>query len=325
MSGAGRMKVVKTDGMLAVEPEQLAFFDGMDLDFVEKTLLTEDALIAECQGADALMVLREPITARVVAALPKLKVIGRFGVGLDTLDVEACTRAGVRITNVPDSNIDEVSTHALAMILALSRRLKRYDTAVRAGRWKALADGAGILRPDRQTLGLIGFGQIGRLTAKKAAAFGFSVMAYDPHVPASRIEDGGARAVDLDDLIVASDIVSLHVPFLPETRNILSRERIARMRPNALLINVSRGGLVDEVALAEALADRRLAGAGLDALADEPPKPDNPLLTLDNVLFSPHAAHYSEQSYAEVRSKVFADVAAVLKGGKPKYAVNFKD
>lgn len=318
------MKIIKTDGMLGVEPEQMAYLDGMDVEFVEKTLLTEDELIAECGDADALLVLREPITARVLAALPKLKVIGRFGVGLDTIDVDACTKAGVQVTNVPDSNLDEVSTHALAMILALVRRLKLYDTAVRNGRWKALADGEGITRPDRQTLGLIGFGQIGRLTAKKAAAFGYSISAYDPHMPADRIEAAGAKAVTLDELIKTSDIISLHVPFTPETQNIISRERIAEMRKGAIVINVSRGGLIDEEALAEALQSGQIAAAGLDTLSAEPPSPDNPLLKLDNVLLSPHAAHYSTQSYAEVRSKVFADVAAVLKGEKPKYPVNLK-
>lgn len=318
------MKIIKTDGMLGVEPEQMAYLDGMDVEFVEKTLLTEDELIAECGDADALLVLREPITARVLAALPKLKVIGRFGVGLDTIDVDACTKAGVQVTNVPDSNLDEVSTHALAMILALVRRLKLYDTAVRNGRWKALADGEGITRPDRQTLGLIGFGQIGRLTAKKAAAFGYSISAYDPHMPADRIEAAGAKAVTLDALIKTSDIISLHVPFTPETQNIISRERIAEMRKGAIVINVSRGGLIDEDALAEALQSGQIAAAGLDTLSAEPPSPDNPLLKLDNVLLSPHAAHYSTQSYAEVRSKVFADVAAVLKGEKPKYPVNLK-
>ncbi len=318
------MKIIKTDGMLGVEPEQMAYLDGMDVEFVEKTLLTEDELIAECGDADALLVLREPITARVLAALPKLKVIGRFGVGLDTIDVDACTKAGVQVTNVPDSNLDEVSTHALAMILALVRRLKLYDTAVRNGRWKALADGEGITRPDRQTLGLIGFGQIGRLTAKKAAAFGYSISAYDPHMPADRIEAAGAKAVTLDELIKTSDIISLHVPFTPETQNIISRERIAEMRKGTIVINVSRGGLIDEEALAEALQSGQIAAAGLDTLSAEPPSPDNPLLKLDNVLLSPHAAHYSTQSYAEVRSKVFADVAAVLKGEKPKYPVNLK-
>ncbi|SMC47098.1 C-terminal binding protein [Rhizobium sp. RU36D] len=318
------MKIIKIDGMLTVEPEQMAYLAGMDVDFVEKTLLTEDELIAECGDADALLVLREPITARVLSALPKLKVIGRFGVGLDTIDVDACTKAGVQVTNVPDSNLDEVSTHALAMILALVRRLKLYDTAVRNGRWKALADGEGITRPDRQTLGLIGFGQIGRLTAKKAAAFGYSISAYDPHMPADRIEAAGAKPMTLDALIATSDIISLHVPFTPETQNIISRERIAEMRQGAIVINVSRGGLIDEEALAEALQSGQIAAAGLDTLSAEPPSPDNPLLKLDNVLLSPHAAHYSTQSYAEVRSKVFADVAAVLKGEKPKYPVNLK-
>ncbi|MBP1849603.1 C-terminal binding protein [Rhizobium halophytocola] len=319
------MTIIKTDGMLTVEDEQRAYLEGMDVTFLEKTLLTEDELIAECQDADALMVLREPITARVLAALPKLKVIGRFGVGLDTIDVEACTKAGVQVTYVPDSNIDEVSTHALAMILALQRRLKLFDTAVRGGRWKALADGDGITRPDRQTLGLIGFGQIGRLTAKKASAFGYQIIAYDPFLPAERVEAAGARAVDLDTLFATADIVSLHIPFTEETKNIVSAERIARMKPGAVLINVSRGGLIDEAALAEALKSGRLSAAGLDTLADEPPKPDNPLLAIDNLLLSPHAAHYSTQSYAEVRSKVFADVTAVLKGEKPVYPVNLKD
>lgn len=318
------MKIIKTDGMLTVEPEQMAYLDGLDIDFVEKTLLTEEALIAECRDADALMVLREPITERVLAALPKLKVIGRFGVGLDTIDVDAATRAGVQVTYVPDSNLDEVSTHALALILALVRRLKLYDTAVRNGRWKALADGEGITRPSHQTLGLIGFGQIGRLTARKAAAFGYKIIAYDPHMTAERIAVEGAVPVSLDQLIDSADIISLHVPFTPETQNILSRDAIARMREGAIVINVSRGGLIDEAALAEALVSGQIAAAGLDTLASEPPEADNPLLKLDNVLLSPHAAHYSTQSYAEVRSKVFADVVAVLKGEPPKYPVNLK-
>jgi D-3-phosphoglycerate dehydrogenase len=311
--------------MLTVEPEQMAYLDGLGADFEEKTLLTEDEIIAEAADADALMVLREPITARVLANLPKLKVIGRFGVGLDSIDVDACTKAGVKVTYVPDSNLDEVSTHAVAMILALVRRLKLYDTAVRNGRWMALADGKGITRPSHQTLGLIGFGQIGRLTAKKAAAFGYKIAAYDPHMPASRIEEAGATPMTLDQLISSSDVISLHVPATPETMNIISRERLAQMRKGAILINVSRGGLVDEAALAEALLSGHLGGAGIDTLASEPPAADNPLLKVDNLLLSPHAAHYSTQSYAEVRSKVFADVAAVLKGEQPAYPVNLKD
>ncbi|MES0029089.1 C-terminal binding protein [Mesorhizobium sp. M0040] len=316
------MKIIKTDGVLSVEEEQLRYLDGLSAEFVEKTLLTEDALIEHCRDADALMVLREPITARVLAELKRLKVIGRFGVGLDSIDVEAASRAGVQVTYVPDANLVEVSTHAMALILALTRRLKQFDSAVRAGRWAAMTDGAGITRPDRQILGLIGFGQIGRLTAERARVFGYHIIAYDPHMPAERIAAGGAEPVGFDELLARADIVSLHVPATPETRNIMSAQALSRMKEGAILINVARGGLVDEVALADAIRRGHLAGAGIDTFEREPPSPDNPLLALDTVLVSPHAAHYSTQSYAEVRNKVFADVASVLRGGKPVYPVN---
>lgn len=316
------MKIVKCDGLLEVGEDQLRYLDGLGATFEEKTLLTEDEIIAHCADADGLMILREPVTARVLAALPKLKVVGRFGVGLDTIDVDACTAAGVQVTYVPDSNLDEVSTHALAMILALSRRLGRYDTAVRAGRWRAMQDGQGITRPSSQTLGLVGFGKIGQLTARKAAAFGFDIVAYDPHIAPERMAAEGVRSVSLADLLARSDIVSLHMPLTGETRNIISAEAIAAMRDGAIVINVSRGGLVDEQALAAALVSGKLGGAGIDTLLQEPPEPDHPLLTAPNLLLSPHAAHYSQQAYDDVRNKVFADVAAVLKGTAPTYPVN---
>lgn len=316
------MKIVKCDGLLTVEPEQLTYLAGLDAEFVEKTLLTEDDLIKHCHDADALMILREPVTERVVRALPKLKVIGRFGVGLDSIDVEACTRAGVQVTYVPDSNLDEVSTHAVAMMLALARRLKHYDTAVRAGRWQAMADGVGIIRPSHQTLGLIGFGQIGRMTGRKAAAFGYKIIAYDPYMTQERIAEAGAEPASFEEVVAQSDIMSLHIPATPETRNIVSKDVLAHMKKGSILINVSRGGLVDEAALADALTSGHLSAAGIDTLAQEPPSADNLLLKVENLLLSPHAAHYSKQSYAEVRNKVFADVAAVLKNEKPKYSFN---
>lgn len=316
------MKIVKCDGVLAVEPEQHAYLAELDAAFIEKTLLNEDELIEECYDADALMILREPVTERVLKALPKLKVIGRFGVGLDTIDVEACTRAGVQVTYVPDSNLDEVSTHAVAMMLALARRLKRYDTAVREGRWQAMVDGEGIIRPSHQTLGLIGFGQIGRMTARKASAFGYKIIAYDPYMAAERIAATGVEAATFEEVITQSDIVSLHVPATPETQNIISGDVLARMKKGAILVNVSRGGLVDEGALAEALKSAHLSGAGIDTLVQEPVGMDNPLLSVENLLLSPHAAHYSKQSYSEVRNKVFADVVAVLRNRAPKYGYN---
>jgi D-3-phosphoglycerate dehydrogenase len=315
-------KVVKTDGMLLTESEQLAQFDGLPVNFIEATCLTEDALIEVCADADAVLALREPFSARVMQAMPKCKIISRFGVGLDTIDVPAATAAGIRVANVPDSNFDEVSTHALAMLLALLRRLPQYDAAVRAGRWDALGGGVGIRRPSHMRLGLVGFGRIGRDFARKAAAVGFQVCAFDPHMPAKVFEEAGVKQVTFEELLVSCDVLSLHVPLTDSTANLIDADALGQMIPGSYIINVSRGGLIDERALAAALESGHIAGAGIDTLASEPPQADNPLLTQTNLLLSPHAAHYSQQSYAEVRTKAFASVAAVLRGQEPLYPVN---
>jgi D-3-phosphoglycerate dehydrogenase len=315
--------VVKTDGLLAVEPEQMSYLAGLNVDFVEKECLTEEALIEACSQADAILALREPFTERVLKELKRCRVISRFGVGLDSIDVPAATRAGIRVTNVPDSNIDEVSTHSLAMILGLLRKLKKYDAAVRAGRWDSLADGAGIRRLNQLTLGIIGFGRVGREVARKAKPFGWSIAAYDPYLAPETIQSQGVAPVALEEIIKSADILTLHIPLTPETANILSAERISRMKPGSFVVNVSRGGLVDEDALCAALLSGHLAGAGIDTVAREPMPPDHCLLQFDNNLYlSPHAAHFSQSSYTEVRSKAFADVARVLRGEEPIYAVN---
>ncbi len=312
--------IVKTDGLLPTGPEQLAFFDGLDARFEDRTCLTEDALIAQCGVADALLVLREPITARVLAALPRLRVIARFGIGLDTIDLPAAAAAGVTVTNVPDANVHEVASHTLAMILALVRRLPQFDAAVRAGRWNLFEVGAGMVRVDRQTLGLVGFGRIGRLVASAARAIGFRVIAHDPALAAGTREEG-VELVDFATLIDGADIVSLHVPLTAANHHLIGEDAIARMRPGALLINSSRGGLVDEAALAAALASGRLGGAGLDVFVHEPLEGDSPLRAAPNLILTPHAAHFSRQSTRETLDKAFADVARVLRGEPPLYRV----
>jgi D-3-phosphoglycerate dehydrogenase len=284
-------KVVKTDGMLQTEAEQMAQFDGLAVNFVEATCLTEEALIAACADADAVLALREPFTEKVMQAMPKCKIISRFGVGLDSIDVPAATAAGIRVANVPDSNFDEVSTHALAMLLALLRRLPQYDAAVRAGRWDALGGGVGIRRPSHMTLGLAGFGRIGRDFARKAQAVGFQLQAFDPHMPAKVFEEAGVKQVSFEQLLVSSDVLSLHVPLIDSTANLIDADALGQMRAGSYIINVSRGGLIDERALAAALASGHIAGAGIDTLASEPPQADNPLLKQANLLLSPHAAH----------------------------------
>jgi D-3-phosphoglycerate dehydrogenase len=315
-------KIVKTDGMLEVGPSQLECLDGLGAEFVDRACLTEVELVEACADADGILVLREPVTAKVIAGLDRCKVISRFGVGLDSIDVAAATEAGIVVTNVPDSNTDEVATHAIAMVMALTRRLNEFDRSVRSGSWDALGVGRGIRRFDRLVLGLVGLGRIGRLVAERARALGLQVCAYDPQLSPEQVRGLGVEPVGLDDLISGADVVSLHVPLTEETAGLLDRGRIGRMKPGAIVINVSRGGLIDEGALADALISGHLAGAGLDAFAEEPAAPQHPLLGLPQVLLSPHAAHYSEQSYEEVRTKAFADLAAVLRGEPPRYPVN---
>jgi D-3-phosphoglycerate dehydrogenase / 2-oxoglutarate reductase len=314
--------VVKTDGVLASVPGDVALLTEQGIEFREGSYLTEDELIENCRDADGLLVLREPITARVLEALPRCRVIGRFGVGLDSIDVAAATARGVRVTNVPDSNLAEVATHALAMALALCRRLPLYDRSVRRGEWDFEGPGAGVRRPSALRFGLVGLGKIGARVASGASAIGFDVQAHDPYLGDDQVRALGARPVGFDELIESSDVLSLHVPLTPETRLLLDERALARMPPGAVLVNVSRGGLLDERALADAIVSGRLAGAGIDVFDHEPPTEDNPLRGLDRVILTPHTAHYSADSYAETRRKAFLDVRAVLTGASPSYPVN---
>ncbi|WP_082701525.1 C-terminal binding protein [Novosphingobium sp. FSW06-99] len=311
------MIVVKTDGIIPTGPAHIAALAASGARLVEPTCLTEEAMIEHCAGADALLVLREPVTARVIAAMPNCRVITRFGIGVDTVDVAAAAAAGIIVTNVPDANIEEVSIHAIAMALSLSRRLPGYDAGVRAGQWDTLARGRGIQRPAAQCFGVIGLGRIGSLVARRARALGFKVLAHEP----SSVTVEGVERLDLATLIERSDILSLHIPLTSATRNLIDARAIARMKPGAILINVARGGLVDETALAQALTDGHLAGAGLDTFDQEPLPADSPLRHAPNLIMSPHAAHFSAQSFAELVGKAFDDVARVLAGRPPVYPV----
>lgn len=314
--------VVKTDGVLASSPDDIALLTERGIGFREGAYLTEDELIDNCRDADGLLVLREPITARVLRELSRCRVIGRFGVGLDSVDVAAATARGIRVTNVPEANVSEVATHALAMALSLSRRLPLYDASVRAGRWDFEGPGVGVRRPSRQTFGLIGLGKIGARVAHAACAVGFRVQAHDRYVDDAEIRAHGIVPVTLDEVIETSDILSLHIPLTEETRALLDRPRLRRMPVGAVLVNVSRGGLVDEAALAEAIASGHLAGAGIDVFDSEPLGAQSPLRGLDRVILTPHTAHYSADSYAETRRTAFLDVRSVLSGQRPRHAVN---
>jgi D-3-phosphoglycerate dehydrogenase len=315
--------VLKTDpGVIEVGAAEHAVLGEVGARLVERPCLTEEDLIAHGREAAAILTLDEPLTARVIASLERCRVISRFGIGVDKVDLDAATAAGIVVTNVPDYCVDEASDHALALLLAVERRIPALDAAVRQGRWDTAAVAGRMRRLRGRRAGVVGFGRLGARFARKVAALGLEVCVHDPYVADAEIESAGAQPLPLDDLLASSDVVSLHVPLTADTLHLLDRRRIFSMREGAVLVNTSRGGLVDEEALVEALGEGRLGGAGLDVFEREPPGPDSPLLALPNVVVTSHSSHYSLESGAEMRDRAFRNVADVLAGRPPATPVN---
>jgi len=283
-----------------------------------------DAARALADGRPAALMVRErPVDSATLAASPALKAVVRYGVGVDNIDLEEARRRRIYVANVPDYGArHEVSELAVALYLAAARRLVARDASVRDGRW-GVAQAEPI--PGRRTavLGLVGFGRIARQAAVKFRALGMQrILVSDPGLACSAAAPAGVVPTDIDSLCRQADVISLHAPLTAETRHMIDRRRIALMRPTAILVNVSRGGLVDEAALAEALTTGRLFGAGLDVFEEEPPPPDHPLFRAPNVVLSDHAAWYSETAVAELQRLAAEEVVRVLSGQAPLNWVN---
>jgi D-3-phosphoglycerate dehydrogenase len=277
------------------------------------TIATAEQVARETADADAVIVTTNPLDAELVAALgPKVRIIGRAGIGLDAIDLAACGRAGIAVVNQPDYATAEVATHALAMLLGLQRRLLDGDRIARRD-WPAFPSLYDIRPLHELTLGLVGTGRIGRAVAERARPLVREIRAYDPYA-------GSVEGIELDDsleqLLASSDIVSLHTPLTPETRYLVDAARLAQMRPGALLVNVSRGGLIDPVALAAALDAGAIAGAALDVFDQEPLAPDDPLARSPRTLLSPHIAWFSTGSVVRVRANTLEDVLGYLDRGE---------
>jgi D-3-phosphoglycerate dehydrogenase len=286
-----------------------------------KDALTEDAVLELAQGCDAILCDAAPITRRVLEALPTVRIVSEYGIGVDNIDVAAATELGVWVANVPGFCAEEVSDHTIAAILALSRRLVALDRVVRSGGWGAGAAGT-MRRLNTQTVGLIGFGRIAQLVARKARALGIRVLVHSPNTTDERAAAAGAEAATFDDLLRSSDYVCLHAPATPETRGMIDARALGLMKPTAYLVNVGRGSLVDETALVDVLQSGRIAGAALDVFPQEPPDPSSQLLKLDNVLLSPHAAFYSEESLNDLQTSAARNAIAALANGWPNTPVN---
>ena len=304
----------------SLEPER-AVLHALGAELRPAQCKSEEEIIELTQGADAVLNCYAKMTARVIEKLGRCKIIARYGIGVDNVDLAVATRAGIVVTNVPDYCIDEVSDHALALLLALARRIAIADGAVQGGAWDVVAH-AGIRRLRGQTLGLVGFGKIAVAVSAKAQAFGLRVLACDPFVGSEAMARHGVQAVDFDGLLAESDAISIHVPLAPETRNLIGARELTRMKPTAFLINTSRGGIVDEQALATALKENRLGGAALDVLSVEPPPLDHPLRQAPNLILTPHLAFYSRESVIELQTKAAEEVARALKGEPPRSPVN---
>jgi D-3-phosphoglycerate dehydrogenase / 2-oxoglutarate reductase len=287
----------------------------------EGNATSPDEVARAVQGADAVLNCYVRIPADVTRSMRGCRIIARYGIGLDTIDVEVATEMAILVTNVPDYCIDEVSDHTLALILGLARGVVRLDRGVRAGTWHPMA-AAPLRRLRGRTLGLVGFGRIARAVADKARPLGLQVLAHDPYLSDAVIGEAGVEPVGLEDLLGAADIVSVHAPLAAGTHHLIGREELAAMRDGAVLVNTSRGGLVDQAALREALDEGRLGGAALDVLEHEPLAPDDPLLSRPDVIVTPHAAFYSEESVAELQRKAAVQVVEALAGRVPPYAVN---
>jgi len=281
---------------------------------------TPEGIMAAAREADALLVTYAKINADMIREMKKCKIISRFGIGVDNVDIEAATRAGIVVTKVPDYCIDEVSDHAMALLLSLVRKIPFSSARAHAGRWEMPAV-TPIHRLRGTVLGLVGFGRIPQLVAPKAKAFGMRVMAYDPYVPLNVMEQAGVGRLEFVELLKISDYISIHSPLLPETHHLFSTEVFSQMKPGALLVNTSRGPVVDEAALARALDTKQLAGAALDVLEQEPPV-NSPLFGRENVILTPHTSFYSVESLEELQTKAAEEVVRVLSGQPPRNPVN---
>ena len=293
----------------------------LDAEVVLATEPTTEEIIKVAAQADGLMVTYGQVTADIISSLEKCKVIARFGIGFDNIDIDAATKAGIVVVYVPDYCVDEVSDHAMAMLLDLARKTSFANSLVQSGRWdmKAVTP---LYRLRGGTLGLAGFGKIPQALTPKAQAFGLKGVAYDPFVPKETAAALEVELVDFETLLETSDYISIHTPLTPETENLFDAAAFRRMKPNALIVNTARGPLVDADALAKALDAGEIGGAGLDVLPVEPPPENSPLLGRGNVILTPHTGFYSEDALFDLQTKAAKDVVAVLRGENPVYPIN---
>lgn len=283
----------------------------------------EADLIEQAADADAVLTYGAHMTRSVMEKLPNCRVIVRYGIGYDTVDVDAATDNNILVVNIPGFCTEEVSNHAIALILACSKKIVMLNNILKQQGWmEAVQVQSPMASIYGQTLGIIGCGNIGRMTARKARCFGFRIIGFDPYVDKSKARESGIDLVALDEVLKESDYISVHTVLNGETRHLIGAKEFGKMKPTACFINTSRGAVVDEPALIEALREKIIAGAALDVFEKEPVDPGNPLLKMDNVIVLPHTASFSDDAFSRLRTCVGQEAARVLSGRWPKNVVN---
>lgn len=315
-------KVVVTDSEFTTLNFEEAVFEnsGLDIEFVKAQCKTEEEVIVAAYDADAILNQYAPLNANVLSKLKNCKVISRYGVGVDTIDVEKAKELGITVCNVPDYGVEEVSNHAVALLMAWSRKIVELNNMVKSGIWD-FSVGTPIYRFKNRIFVVLGFGKIPRRVIEKVAPLGFKLVGYDPFVSAEEMEKYGVEKVELDEAIQRADILSIHVPLLESTHHLINKNSIATMKDGVFIINTARGPIVENEALIEGLKSGKIAGAALDVVENEPIGLGHELLSFDNVYITPHSAFYSVEAVEELRTKAAKNIVDKLAGSVPAYII----
>jgi D-3-phosphoglycerate dehydrogenase / 2-oxoglutarate reductase len=315
-----RKLVAVTDSVFPNLDPARAVLGKIDADLLLAKGTKPEAILQVAKDADAVLTTYAKVTAEMIPQLSRCRIISRFGIGVDNVDITSATKQGIVVTRVPDYCLDEVSDHAMALLLALARKIPFSNARTHGGTWEMKAV-VPIHRLRGKVLGLVAFGQIPQLVAPKAQAFGMRVVAYDPYISSEILSRANVERVEFEELLGISDYVSIHTPLLPNTHHLFNADAFRRMKPSAYLINTARGPIVDEVALAAALDGKQIAGAALDVMENEPPN-GSPLLGRENIILTPHTSFYSEESLVDLQIKASEEVVRVLSGDSPRNPVN---
>jgi len=316
-----KYKVLIADSRYPAYTEEKAVLEKIGAEVITESSDNEDKIAEAVVDVDGLIVNLAPITAKVISAMNKCKCVSRYGVGYDNIDTAALKAKGIYLANVPDYCGEDVSDHAFALFMDCVRKISRKDRLVRQGKWN-LSDIQDVFRICGKTFGFVGYGMIAKYFHRKLSGFNLSrILIADPFVSADAVKEAGAELVDLNTLCAESDYISIHAPLLPSTKGLIGPAQFDLMKETAIIINTSRGPLINEKALIDALENNKIACAGLDVLETEPLPADSKLKKLDNVTFTDHTGWYSVESMTELKTKAAQNIACTLVNGKPKYMV----